>query len=72
MDSVEEWTGKLFDETQAIAHNHKEWSRLVNSMSMQYTHNSSELRDQAKSKAFCEVPSREAVYKSITKPSTGA
>ena len=40
-ENAEEWTGKSFAETQAMAHNHQEWYRLVSSTSMQCPHNSS-------------------------------
>ena len=28
-EEIEEWTGKTFAETQALTHNSKDWSRLV-------------------------------------------
>ena len=33
MDNIEEWTGKLFAETQALAHNRDRWNRLAHQYS---------------------------------------
>ncbi|KAL8597812.1 hypothetical protein ACOMHN_004927 [Nucella lapillus] len=40
-DNVEEWTGKHFAETQALAHDYDIWNRLVHSLSRRHPNDSS-------------------------------
>ena len=54
-DIIEEWTGKSFAKTQALAHNRQDWSKLVRKSSLRRPHDFfTEFREQA-SKESCLV-----------------
>ena len=51
-DNIEEWTGKSFAETQALAHNRQDWSKLVRKSSLRRPHDFfTEFREQASKQA---------------------